>query len=442
MKSDVLRYVIIGNGVAGITAAFTLRQREPGARITVISGETDYFFSRTALMYSFMGRMTQRDLEPYERKVYDQRKIERMRDWVTDLDARAQTLRLESGGSIQYDRLLLATGSAPNRVAWPGLRDAHEGVVHFVAWQDLEECERFAPSSKNAVVVGGGLIGIEMVECLVHLGIKVTFLIREPWYWPIGLNASEADTVSTHVRRHNVEIRRKEEIAEVRSLNGRVTSVRTESGQNFACDFLAICIGVHPAIGWLRDVATPPQLGHGVRISSNFATSLPNIWAAGDCAEIAYPVRSPLVEQHWYAAKRQGELAARSMLGDAVSYEPPVPFRSAKFFDIEYTSVGTVADVPQGALEFYSKVNDKKVSMRAVEFEGRVIGFNLLGSRWEHTVLERWIAERRTLEYAMANLEQAQFDPEFGRESLWRFRRDYDKYKQTLPGAVVEYSFR
>ncbi|MGH9356133.1 MAG: NAD(P)/FAD-dependent oxidoreductase, partial [Terriglobia bacterium] len=82
-----MRFVIIGNGVAGTTAAFALRQREPASEITMVSGESDYFFSRTALMYAYMDRMSLRDLEPFERKVFPKHKIGRVRDWVIDLDA-------------------------------------------------------------------------------------------------------------------------------------------------------------------------------------------------------------------------------------------------------------------------------------------------------------------------------------------------------------------
>src|SRR5262245_60082635 len=105
--------VIIGNGVAGMTAAMTLRERDARARITVVSGETDYYFSRTALMYAFMDKLDRPDLEPFERQVYPAKQIELVRDWVTDLDGESRTLRLEEGGRLAYDALLLATGSVP-----------------------------------------------------------------------------------------------------------------------------------------------------------------------------------------------------------------------------------------------------------------------------------------------------------------------------------------
>src|SRR5882762_3050796 len=159
------RYVIIGNGVAGVTAAMTLRQRDRTAEITLISGESDYFFSRTALMYSYMDRMTLRDLEPFERNVWDKQAIRRVRAWVKDIDAGRAAVTLERGESIPYDRLLLATGARPNRPSWEGLDGIRDGFVHFVSMEDLQRCERLTNPGDKAIVVGGGLIGVELVEC-------------------------------------------------------------------------------------------------------------------------------------------------------------------------------------------------------------------------------------------------------------------------------------
>src|ERR1700680_4887993 len=191
-----MHFVIIGNGVAGTTAALALREREPKADITMISGESDYFFSRTALMYAYMDRMSLRDLEPFERQVFRKQRIRLVRDWVTDLDANIRTLRLKQGRPLTYDRLLLAVGSLANRPTWPGLSDAHGGIVNFVTLPDLEKCERLTSSTPEAVVVGGGLIGVELVECLVFHGKKATFLVRSPWYWPAALAKEESEVVT------------------------------------------------------------------------------------------------------------------------------------------------------------------------------------------------------------------------------------------------------
>ncbi|MEW5979277.1 MAG: FAD/NAD(P)-binding oxidoreductase [Acidobacteriota bacterium] len=426
-----MRFVIVGNGVAGITAAFKIRERDREAAITVISGESEYFFSRTALMYSFMDRLSLRDLEPYERRVYDQQRIARVGEWVVDLDAGAHVLTLRSGHKVPYDRLLLATGSSPNRVPWSGLEAAREGVVHFVSLQDLERCERLVPSTERAIVVGGGLIGVELVECLRFHGREVTFLILEPYYWPVALGGLEAGMISDHIRRHGVDLRLEEEVGEVLSdSSGRVTGVRTVKGNEYVGQLLGICIGVHPTIEWLRSVKTPPRIGRGIQVTPDFRTSLPDVWAAGDCAEIQPNGDHTFVEQIWYSAKRQGELAARAMLGDSVDYRPPIFFNSSKFFEIEYTTVGIVTRAPTGAVDFYSRLPGREVSIRVVEHEGAVIGFNMLGSRWNHNVLEAWIAERRNLDYVMKRLPEAQFDVEFGQQDLSSVLSDYAAYRR------------
>ena len=405
-----MHYVIIGNGVAGITAAFALRKRDGAARISVVSGESDYFFSRTALMYAFMDRMNLRDLEPFERKTYVTQRIERVRGWVTNFDATAHNLLLADGRQIAYDRLLLATGSVPNQPTWSGLELVSSGIVNFVSLQDLEACERLVPSTRRAVVAGGGLIGVELVECLAHHGIEVDFLVRESWYWPMALAKEEGELIAAHIRRHGVSLHLNDEIAEVSAgADGRVSNVRTSQGKDLTCQLLGVCIGVRPAIDWLREVKTPPAVGRGIQVGNDFRASLPDVWAAGDCAELP----NDQVEQIWYSAKRQGELAAQSMLGDAVDYRPPLFFNSAKFFDIEYTTVGVA-----GPESFFYRFPGKEISLRIMHRDGAVVGFNMLGSRWNHTWFEKWIGERRSLKEVMSQLHLSQFDVEFGRIPL------------------------
>ena len=434
-----MHFVIVGNGVAGTTAAFTLRQREPKAKITMISGESDYFFSRTALMYAYMDRMALRDLEPFERKVFPKQNIRLMRNWVTGLDASRRTLQLKSGQSLTYGRLLLAAGSLGNRPSWPGLDKVREGAVHFVTLQDLDQCERLTNSTREAVVVGGGLIGVELVECLVFHGKKVTFLVRSPWYWPAALGKEESGIVTEHIRRQGVDVRLDEEVAEVPAGdNGRVRAVRTKSGVEFPCQMLGIAVGVHPAIEWLRQATTQPHIERGILVSPNFKTSLENVWAAGDCVEFERNGRR-VVEQIWYTAKRHGELAARAMLDDKINYEPPIFYNSAMFFEIEYTTVGMVNDAPASAVSFFCRIPGKEASVRIVEDNGAVVGFNMLGSRWNHMFFERVIAERRTMDYAVEHLTEAQFDVEFGRLDLSSVAPNYRAWKASAQAVASTY---
>ena len=428
-----MRYAIVGNGVAGVTAALGLRERDPQASIALISGEADYFFSRTALMYAFMDRLTRRDLEPYERGVFEAQRIERARGWVKDLDANARTLTLDSGRTLAWDRLLIATGSRPRRPQWQGLESVRSGQVHFVSMQDLEACEAAVRRGEKAVVVGGGLIGIELVECLNWAGMEVTFLIREPWYWPVALSDAESAMVIAHMRHHGVNVVTGETVGTVETDgSGTVAAVVTEANRRYECMLLGISIGVEPSVEWLQSVTTPPRLKRGIVVDAGFRTSLADVFAAGDCAEVELSGRAPLVEQLWYSAKRQGRLAAQSMLGDLIQYEPPIFFNSSKLFDIEYTAVGRFTKTMR---EFYYRYEGRDASLRLAEEDGAVKAFNMLGSRWDHKVLEGWVREHRSLEDVMRRLHEAQFDVEFGRLDLRPARAAFERWRKVESAA-------
>jgi NAD(P)H-nitrite reductase large subunit len=423
-----VHYLIVGNGVAGVTAALKLRERDSQAAITVISDESDYFFSRTALMYAYMDRMSLRDLEPFERKVYEKKRIRRIRGRVIDLDAAGQHVDLETG-SLRYNQLLLATGSVARRSAWPGLKNVQSGIVSFVSLKDLELCERQTRPGMKAVVVGGGLIGIELVECLRHHGVQVTYLIRERWYMEPKLSEAEGRMVEEEIGRHKVNVKTNELIASVASnLRGELSAITTEANNTIECSLLGVCIGVQPNVEWLRETRTPPEMRRGVIVDRAFRTTLPNVFACGDCAEVDASPAPPFVEQTWYSAKRQGELAALSMLGDRVDYALPMFYNSAKFFEMEYTAVGTMAQ--GGHEEFFARVPGRRVSIRIHEDSNGVRGFSLLGSRWDSTRLKSWIEERRPLAYVIEHLEEAQFDVEFGRQTLAHVRAEYNRLPQ------------
>src|SRR5262249_38651285 len=138
-------------------------------------------YSRPALMYVFMGHMRYEQTKPWEDFVWAKERIELVRAWVTRIDVKRKVLELDRGGPIGWDKLVIATGSKSNKVGWPG-QDLG-GVQGLYGLQDLELLERNAAGCRRAVVVGGGLIGIELAEMLHTRGIHVTLLVREPSYW-------------------------------------------------------------------------------------------------------------------------------------------------------------------------------------------------------------------------------------------------------------------
>jgi NAD(P)H-nitrite reductase large subunit len=406
-----MHFVVIGNGVAGINAAITIRERDSDSSITVISNESDHFFSRTALMYAFCGQLSRRDLEPFERNFYEKMRFTRVRDEAVQIEKNSKSITLKSGMHLSYDKLLIASGSKGMRFPWPGLD--LEGVSTFVTLQDLDRLERLAKGAKKAVVVGGGLIGVEVAEILNHAGINTTFLIREKWYWPIALNRIESEMVAEHMREHHIDVRLETEMAEITGKDGRVTGVKTKSGDNLECDLVVLSIGVGPNTEFLKSSGLAMDSRGGVVVDEFQNTGDPHIYAAGDCASVTWFDGSRRPEQLWYTSRDQGRLAGRNMLGDQVPYKRGILYNSAKLFDIEYTTAGLVNFEIEGQKEWYQRIPGTWRSQRIIYKDGAVIGFNMLGSRWDHTVLMDFIAERRSPKWVLENLHRAQFDSEF-----------------------------
>ncbi|HOP43377.1 MAG TPA: FAD/NAD(P)-binding oxidoreductase, partial [Flavobacteriales bacterium] len=196
--------VIIGNGISGITAARHIRKRSDD-RITVVSGESDHFYSRTALMYIYMGHMRHEHTKPYEDHFWAKNGIDLLRGWVERVDTTLRELHLRDGRRIGWDVLLVASGSRSNLFGWPG-QDLR-GVQGLYGLQDLERMERDTTGVRQAVVVGGGLIGVELAEMLHSRGIHVTFLVREPRFWGRVLPEAGSHLIERHLREHGIDLR-------------------------------------------------------------------------------------------------------------------------------------------------------------------------------------------------------------------------------------------
>ncbi|RMF62388.1 MAG: NAD(P)/FAD-dependent oxidoreductase [Bacteroidetes bacterium] len=405
--------VIIGNGVGGITTARFVRKWSDH-RITVISDESDYFFSRTALMYIYMGHLTFEQTKPYEDDFWAKNRIERVRDYVVFVDVTEKVLRMRSGNDLHYDTLVLATGSKSNRFGWPG-QDL-DGVQGLYSLQDLERMERNTRGIERAVVVGGGLIGVEMAEMLSSRGIAVTFLVREQGYMDHILPPEESRMVGRQIVRHGVDLRLGTELKEILpGETGRVRAVVTKQGEEIPCDFVGLTVGVHPNLDVTQGsgIAT----NRGILVNEYFETNVPEVYAVGDCAEFRQPLpgRRP-VEQLWYTARAHGKTVARTICGERTPYRPDVFFNSAKFFDLEYQVYGEIEPDPGeevATLFWQHPEGDKSIRINYRKEDHRVVGFNLMGVRYRHAVCAEWVRRGRDMAYVLSHLERANFDPEF-----------------------------
>jgi len=409
-----MNIVIIGNGIAGITAAIRLRKRQPDWSITVVSGESDHHYSRPALMYIFMGHMRYEDTRPFDPRFWEDQRIDLLRAWVTRIDTANKRVIFEGQTQpIGYDKLLIATGSEPNKFGWPG-QDLG-GVQSLYGLQDLDLLYRNTRGASHAVVVGGGLIGIELAEMLHSRNIAVTFLVRETAFWNIIIPDEEARMINRAIEEEHLGLVLETELREiVDDGTGRVTGVITSAGERIDCQIVGLTTGVHPNIALARDSGIPTQ--RGILVNNGLRTETNDVYAAGDCAEIVTGEERNLIQQVWYTGRVQGVVAADAMAGDDVTYDPGIWFNSAKFLDIEYQVYGMVpktgAEVPGQKNLFWQHDSGRK-SVRIVCDNEGVVGFNLFGIRYRHDVCERWISEKRPLEYVLDRLSEANFDPEF-----------------------------
>lgn len=438
-----MHIAIIGNGISGVTCARHIRKRSDH-QITVISSETEHFFSRTALMYIYMGHMKYEHTKPYEDHFWTKNRIDLVRAHVEHVDTSGKKLSLKGGGELTFDKLVIATGSISNKFGWPG-QDL-PGVQGLYSYPDLELMEENTKDCQHAVVVGGGLIGVEMAEMLLTRSIHVTFLVREDRFWGNVLPLEEGVLVARHMREHHVDLRLGAELKEiVEGADGRVSKVITTAGQNIECQFVGLTAGVSPNINFLQssDIATD----RGVLINECFETNVPDVYAIGDCAQFDEnpdPERKP-IEQVWYTGRMMGETLARTICGERSPYRPGHWFNSAKFFDIEYQTYGWVrSTLGEHEEQFYWERADGKACLKMVwdKTSRRFKGVNAFGIRLRHAVCDSWLSRGLKIEEVLCDLRNANFDPEFYRdhaeEIIAKFNREQGIQLQPKPKQAIK----
>jgi len=424
MKKE--RVVIIGNGVAGITTARHLRKRSD-ASITVISAESKHFFSRTALMYIYMGHMRYEDTKPYSDDFWVKNRIDLLQASVQQVITEKKQLILQDERIIPYDKLVLATGSKTATYGWKGMELA--GVQGLYSLQDLRQMELNTQGIKQAVVVGGGLIGVEMAEMLHSRGIQVKFLIREDRFWGSVLPQEEGNLIGRHLSKEGIELRYQTELDEILG-DRRVTGIKTESGETIACDFLGICTGVKPNLAFLKDSGI--KIDRGILVDEYLQTNLPDIYAVGDCAQLIQPQSGrKAIEAVWYVGKMMGEVLGATLSGQKTKYQPGQWFNSAKFFHIEYQTYGEVPSKPipgMASLYWEDEKQEKAIRLVYEEASEKLLGLHTLGIRLKHEQCDEWLNSEIRLTKLIPNLQLANFDPEFYKDPFPDIQHAFNTY--------------
>jgi len=380
-----------------------------------------------------MGHMTFEHTQPYENWFWEKNKIDLINGRVTTLIHTEKQLVISDGSTINYDDLIIATGSKPAFYNWPGIDT--KGVQGFYSKQDLELLETNAPNNKRckrAIIVGGGLIGIELAEMLHSRKIEVTILVREEVYWGNILTKNEGELLGKHISSKGIELRFNTNLKDINAdTNGNVTSITTTKGERLSCDFVGLSTGVIPNIDFLKSSGL--ELDSGVLVDDCLQTNIPNVYAIGDCAQqrVSLPNRKS-VEAVWYTGRIMGETVAKTIAQEKTPYQPGVWFNSAKFFDIEYQTYGKVSAICSDFEQqlYWEDASGKKSITLAFHKESHVLmGMTSLGVRLSHSLLDQWISQEKDITFVIDNLPKLNFDPEFYPKVL---KRAVSKFKEQL----------
>ncbi|MGZ8776238.1 MAG: NAD(P)/FAD-dependent oxidoreductase [Mycobacterium sp.] len=335
------RYVIVGNGPAGVSAAEAVRERDANGDIQIVGAEKHTFYSRPGLAYYLTRQLPERALFSRPDKDYERAGIKRLTDTVRTVHPASHQIELTDGRTMVYDRLLLSVGAKAVRPELPGID--LEGVATLDNLDDARHILKLARKAKRAVVVGGGITAIELAEGLAANKVSVQYLMRGDRYWPSVLAAHESALVESRLQHDGIALQRNVELGRVLGdRRNRVTAVETKDGQVIKCDMLAVAVGTQPRIELAQQMGL--QTGRGIFTDEYLASSEPDIYAAGDVAEVLDPATGRRgMDSLWSVANAQGRVAGANLAGDSHSYAPrPAPFNVTKIGGVTTTVIGAI----------------------------------------------------------------------------------------------------
>jgi nitrite reductase (NADH) large subunit len=303
-----MRYLIVGSGPAGISAAEEIRKEDPDNPLAMITAEPHPAYSPVMLTYWASGHYPReslffRDMDSWAEA---QRVDLHCGVKVTAIDLHRQTVKLSAGEDIGYDRLLIATGAVPVIPPIPGIRAS--GVYTFRTFADAEGILTFRKDLENVCIMGGGFIGIKLACHLRDRGLQVSVFEKEPRLASRILDQRASDIIQGQLRRQGIFVETGAGIAEILRERDRVSGVRLEDGRIFPAQILVAAVGVRPNTAFL-DPALAPTPG-GVPVDEQMETHVPHVYAAGDAVTTLDSLTAvPFSNAIWPAATRQGRVA-------------------------------------------------------------------------------------------------------------------------------------
>ena len=334
-----MKYAIVGSGVAGLAACEAIRSLDKTGEIYMLGDDPHGYYSRPGLAYYLTGEMHEKGLFPRTKQDWQSVKLQYIKGRVIRIIPGEQELEVDGKSHLSYDRLLIAVGAQAVRLDVPGA--GQDGVVKLDHMEDARRILKLARRGKTAVVVGGGITALELVEGLRSRGVKVHYLLRGDRYWGNVLDQQESRIIEHRLQEDGVKLYFHAELIEVLGKRGRVQGVRLLDGRTLRCDILAYAIGIRPRVKLAQEAGL--AIDRGVLANEYLQTSNPNIYVAGDVAQVYDPMsKRSIIDSLWGPAREQGHIAGLNMAGEKRAYIKSAPFNVTRLAGLTTTIIGTV----------------------------------------------------------------------------------------------------
>ena len=422
MANEQITYLIIGNGIAGITAAENLRMQDATGSITIVADDPFPVYYRPALKDYLAGQISEEKLWARPSSFYQEQRIGFIPGSVIGINVRQHIVRLNSGQQLPYQKLLLAQGARSKQLSCPGTNLAGVSTLRSVA--DYQEIVRHLKNVKRVVICGSGTLALESAETLQKQGYKVTHLLRHSTLWSEILDPAASDLVLNEEQRAGIDVRLKQEIAEIVGKKGKVNAVITTSGDHIPCELVLIAIGIEPNLDFIK--ASGIAYKQGIQVDNTMRTNVPDIYAAGDVIEITDRAteRTRLLGQ-WYPSTQQARTAAHNMYTELHTPSDTQPakyewshhyrnyYNASFLFGLDFVSIGrTVVPVRKTNTPYKEIIAlpEPRSYRKAVLQRGILIGALFLGKRDQALVFKRAIDHHVDVTAIMTQLFDDSFD--------------------------------
>jgi NAD(P)H-nitrite reductase large subunit len=427
-----MRYVIVGNGPAGTAAVEGIREADPKGRITVISDEGVVNYSKPLLSYLLARKVKRNQLAHRPEDFYARNGVDLLlKKKAVELETAENRVLLSDGKSVPYERLLIATGGVPIPLRVPGKKMG--GIFSFTRLQEAEDLARYLKdqSVREAVVVGGGLIGLKATEGLLGRGISVTLVELADRVLSATFDRRASEIIEGALKKEGCQVFLKNTVTRIGGdRSGKVKEVILQGRVKVPCQVIIGAIGVLPNLDWVK--GTEIRSDRGILVDEHLKTSVGNVFAAGDCCQTRdFFGGAPRVVPIWPSAVRQGKVAGFNMAGGKKEYEGPLVMNSVELCGIPTISVGLTDPSEGNGYETLESLHEKKGTYKKLVLrDDRIVGALFVGDISRAGVYTGLIREAMKI----GDLRDHLLKESFG---LIHLPRDYRKHHVTGEGIEV-----